>query len=459
MHAPNRLGRASPPNCASTTFPTPVVRRAEDLLVDWFGSALAGHGARPVRDHRQPSRARWGPPTGPSEVLIARARAAARTSRRMVNAAASHVAEQDDVHNGSVFHPATVVFPAALAMAQALGASGAAVAGGGGRRLRGRHPRRRVPRPLALQGLPHDRHRRHAGRGRGRRPSAGAATRHACSMPSARPARSRPGSGSSCAPRADSKQLHTAHAAAAGLMSAYLARDGFTGARAILEGAQGMAAGMSSDADPRGWSTAWARAGRWPRPRSSTTRRAATRIRRPMRCCRSCARTRCAPDDIARVVDACAPGRDRRAGPGGRSGDGAPVEVLDGHRARAGGALSATPGWPSSTRISATPTIVRAARPRADGARSPRSTPPTRSAGSARSRVHTPTAACCSGRVDEPKGDPGNTLSRDEIKAKALRLAAYSGGATEAEMHGALERLWHIARCALGRPAAGRRDR
>ena len=33
------------------------------------------------------------------------------------------------------------------------------------------------------------------------------------------------------------------------------------------------------------------------------------------------------------------------------------------------------------------------------------------------------------GRVDEPKGDPGNTLSRDEITAKALRLAAFSGGA------------------------------
>jgi 2-methylcitrate dehydratase PrpD len=36
----------------------------------------------------------------------------------------------------------------------------------------------------------------------------------------------------------------------AGLASAYLAREGLTGARQILEGAQGMAAGMSSDADP-----------------------------------------------------------------------------------------------------------------------------------------------------------------------------------------------------------------
>ena len=42
----------------------------------------------------------------------------------MVNAAASHVAEQDDLHNSSVFHPATVVFPPALAVAQALGRSG-----------------------------------------------------------------------------------------------------------------------------------------------------------------------------------------------------------------------------------------------------------------------------------------------------------------------------------------------
>ena len=46
-------------------------------------------------------------------------------------------------------------------------------------------------------------------------------------------------------------------------MAAYIARDGFTGARGILEGAQGMAAGMSSDADPArarpiGLGTRWA---------------------------------------------------------------------------------------------------------------------------------------------------------------------------------------------------------
>ncbi|MCC3263724.1 MmgE/PrpD family protein, partial [Paenibacillus polymyxa] len=67
------------------------------------------------------------------EVLITRRRTTPLFAA-MVNAAAAHVVEQDDVHNGSVFHPAAVVFPPALAVAQALGSSGrdlltAAVAG------------------------------------------------------------------------------------------------------------------------------------------------------------------------------------------------------------------------------------------------------------------------------------------------------------------------------------------
>ena len=40
-------------------------------------------------------------------------------------------------------------------------------------------------------------------------------------------------------------------------------------------------------------------------------------------------------------------------------------------------------------------------------------------------RAHRATAASCTARVDEPKGDPGNTLSRAELEDKAMRLAAY----------------------------------
>jgi len=38
------------------------------------------------------------------------------------------------------------------------------------------------------------------------------------------------------------------------------------------------------------------------------------------------------------------------------------------------------------------------------------------------------------GRIDEPRGDPGNTLTRAELEEKALRLADYSGAATPGEM-------------------------
>jgi 2-methylcitrate dehydratase PrpD len=44
-------------------------------------------------------------------------------------------------------------------------------------------------------------------------------------------------------------------------------------------------------------------------------------------------------------------------------------------------------------------------------------------------------------RIDEPKGDPGNTLERAEIEDKAQRLAAYRDGASRAEMTGAIARI------------------
>jgi 2-methylcitrate dehydratase PrpD len=63
--------------------------------------------------------------------------------------------------------------------------------------------------------------------------------------------------------------------------------------------------------------------------------------------------------------------------------------------------------------------------------------------------VHTLDGRVLQGRVDEPKGDPGNTLSREEISSKAQRLAAFSGGATVAEMHTAVNALWAIAQTAV----------
>jgi 2-methylcitrate dehydratase PrpD len=47
-------------------------------------------------------------------------------------------------------------------------------------------------------------------------------------------------------------------------------------------------------------------------------------------------------------------------------------------------------------------------------------------------------------KVVSPKGDPDNTLTRAELESKALRLAAYSGGASEAEMKRVIARAWRL---------------
>ena len=45
---------------------------------------------------------------------------------------------------------------------------------------------------------------------------------------------------------------------------------------------------------------------------------------------------------------------------------------------------------------------------------------------------------------DEPKGDPGNTLSRDELADKFRRLLAFSGAATGAEAEILIQRAWGL---------------
>ena len=158
---------------------------------------------------------------------------------------ASHVVEQDDVHSGSVLHAGGVVFPAVLAAGQAVGASGreiitAAVAGYEvgirvgeflGRSHYSVFHTTGTAGTLAAA----------AGVARILRLDASAA-QHGLGSAGTQAA----GLWEFLRDAADSKQLHTAKAAADGLLSAYAAREGLTGARAILEGKQRMAAGMST---------------------------------------------------------------------------------------------------------------------------------------------------------------------------------------------------------------------
>ena len=46
------------------------------------------------------------------------------------------------------------------------------------------------------------------------------------------------------------------------------------------------------------------------------------------------------------------------------------------------------------------------------------------------------------GAIDEPKGDPGNGLSRNELEDKFRRLLAFSGAASADEASVLIERVW-----------------
>jgi 2-methylcitrate dehydratase PrpD len=189
-----------------------------------------------------------GPQEGRAEVLISR-RMTSTLFAALVNGASSHYAEQDDVHNGSVFHPAAVVFPAALAIAQDRGCSGqdlitAAVAGyEAGIRI-GEFLGRSHYRIFHTTGTA------------GTVAAAVAAARlmglNAQQMQHAMGSAGTQAAGlwEFLRDAANSKQLHTGKAAADGLLAALLAEKGFTGAKQALEGPQGMGAGMSRDADP-----------------------------------------------------------------------------------------------------------------------------------------------------------------------------------------------------------------
>src|SRR5699024_9398644 len=112
--------------CAALAVPSgciaiSVSARITELSLDTLGSVIAGSTAPAVQaiaDYAQS----MGPACGRAENFVTR-QGTSPLFAAMCNAAAAHMVEQDDVHNGSVFHPAAVVFPPALAMAQDSGKS------------------------------------------------------------------------------------------------------------------------------------------------------------------------------------------------------------------------------------------------------------------------------------------------------------------------------------------------
>ena len=424
-------------------IPPEVIERTEDLLVDWFGSAVAGKGARAVEIITQFAQNMGGfndAHRGPSEIISSR-KTSSPFFAAMANAAASHVVEQDDLHNSSVFHPATVVFPPALACAQAIGASGkefllAAIAG--------YEVGIRVGEFLGRS------HYKifHTTSTAGTLAAAAAVGRllklnpeqmlHAFGSAGTQSA----GLWEFLRDAADSKQLHTAHAASTGLMSAYIAQAGFTGAQHILEGKQGLAAGMSSDADP---SKLTDRLGtRWAIAETSFKYHASCRHTHPAAdaLLQVMLSNHLHADDIAKVetfvhqgaIDVLGPVTNPSTVHQSKFSMGTVLALVAYYQFA--GLQEFDEHFHDQAICAFRDRVTMTLDPEVDAAYPQRWT--------CKVKVHLHNGQILDGRIDEPKGDPGNSLSRAELTDKVMRLAAYSKGANPEEMQKAIDRLWNI---------------
>lgn len=423
-------------------IPDEAVVRTKELFLDWAASALAGKNAPPVCILERFAET-MGPAKGPSEVLISRRRTSPLFAA-LVNGAASHVVEQDDLHNASVFHPATVVFPAALAAAQQTGASGrdlivASVAGYETGVRVGSYLGRSHYKVFHTTGTA------------GTLAAAAAVSQllgadeevmlHALGSAGTQAA----GLWEFLRDAADSKQLHTAKAAADGLLAAYIARDGFTGATRILEGEQGMAAGMSSDVDSKVLVEELGE--RWAVLETSFKFHASCRHTHPAAdaLLEGMREHELTADRIARVrarvhaaaIDVLGPVSDPRTIHQSKFSMGFVLALI----ARRG-----TAGIDDFTEAALDDPELREFSERVEMALDPEidAAYPRHWIGLV--EIETTGGDYFTSRVDVPKGDPGNTLTREELEEKVRSLAAFQNGASDEEMSTLMDRIWNVDR-------------
>ncbi|MFZ5557094.1 MAG: MmgE/PrpD family protein [Pseudomonadota bacterium] len=441
--------------CAGLQYadlPAEAVLRTRELFLDWLGSALAGRGARPVTA-LEAFADTMGPADGPAEILVSRQRTSPYFAA-LVNGAASHVVEQDDLHNASVTHPGTVVFPAALATAQALGVSGrefiAACAAG----------YEACARVGEFLGRSH--YTVFHTTGTAGTLGAAAAVGRLLGLDGGRMLHAFGSAGTQAAglweflrDAADSKQLHASRAAASGLLAAYLARDGFTGASRILEGEQGMAAGMSRNADASKLTAALG--SRWAVTETSIKYHASCRHTHPAADALLMLVTEhdLAPGGIARItvrvyraaLDVLGPVKDPQTIHQSKFCMGFVLALIAVRRSAS--VLDFTEQALADPQLrDLLGRVEMVLDPDVDGAYPAQ--------WSAVVEVETRDGRRFSRRIEVPKGDPGNRLTPEELEEKFRRLAGYAGAASPAEAEALIRTVADLEGRPVGPLLAGR---
>ncbi len=421
-------------------LPDRVVGDTKTLFIDWFASALAGRNARPVQALKAFATT-MGPDRGPSQLLPCR-NGSSPYFAALVNAASSHVVEQDDLHNGSVFHPGTVVFPTVLAAGQALGVSGraliaAAVAGYETGVRSGEYLGRSHYKVFHTTGT--------AGT-----LAAAAGVAHLLNLSAPQFSHALGSAGTQAAglweflrDAADSKQLHTAKAAANGILAAYTARDGLTAAQRILEGEQGLAAGLMGEANVESMLNGWGE--RWAVSETSFKFHASCRHTHPAADAMLAIVTDydLSTDDIVQV----------RAYVYGAAIDvlGAVVEPRNIHQSKfsMGFVLALIAARRSAavtdfTEHALHDPLLRRLHGCTEMIYDPDIDAAYPQQWSARVEVDTADGRSLQHTVATPKGDPDNALTREEVETKTRSLAAFADGATRAEIDSIIAAVWQL---------------
>jgi len=238
----------------TAALPSEALHAATRSLVDWFAATVPGGIEPPATllteafaeeiDH------------GRAQLVPSGRRATARAAA-FINGAASHTIEFDDIYRDAIYHPGVVTVPAALALAQTRGLSGAAL-------LRAIVAGYEVGTRIGVAVNPAHYEFWHT-TGTVGCFGAAAASASALGLDPARTAHALANAGTMAAGlqqafRADcmGKPLHAAHGAEVGVTTALAAERGVTGALDILEGARGFGQAMSRNVD---WEAALATLG------------------------------------------------------------------------------------------------------------------------------------------------------------------------------------------------------
>ncbi|MDP6602854.1 MAG: MmgE/PrpD family protein [Rhodospirillales bacterium] len=222
-----------------------VAHAARRCVIDWFACAIPGGVVAPATLLAE---ALVAESVGGRAMLVPSGRKQSVRNAALINGAASHTLEFDDIYRDAVFHPGVVVIPPALAAAQGAQANGE-------RFLRAVVAGYEVANRIGAAVTPaHYEYWHTTGTVGTFGAAAAAASVFGLDADQAADALANAGTfaaGLQQAFRSDSmsKPLHAGRAAETGVLVAKAAAKGVTGAHDILEGARGFAAAMVGEVD------------------------------------------------------------------------------------------------------------------------------------------------------------------------------------------------------------------